>query len=298
MIRRLFVAAMTSGALLLASGAGSPVCAWQTFDVEHIYHMGDNDSRSEAVRMCYAEAERKALERAGVYMESRTEIANFSLERDEVYSFTAAVLQVERLSEEVLLEGQHMSVHCRSKVSFNTQDVLERLEQIARTPALRDELNASGRAVNDARQRVAEMAPPSDGYAPLPPRRDGQQATPPPPPPLRSFDDRDRERALQDLDALKRKREAVLRRNLQMSKAGRVAIARGMTPEQVHELMGPPQARREAPRGGHTYTCERYGSLWVVYQDEAAMCLRRQLQQRPAEGLCHCAGNADSFIWR
>jgi len=272
----------------------------KTIEVEHVYQLGDSDSRSEAVRMCYAEAERRALEQAGVYMESRTEISNFALKKDEVFSFTAAVLQVERLGEEVRLDGQHMSVHCRSRVTFNEQEVLDSLAYIARNPALRNELGESGREVESARRKVSEMAspagPPADGsemrapVAPVAPVGQGGSAG--------LSRSAEQEKALGSLESIKRKRDEIVRRNKELTEAGRVAVARGMTPGEVREMLGNPQARRTAERAGHAYVCERYGSLWVVFRDEAALCLRRQLEQRGIEGLCHCAGSADSFVWR
>ncbi|MFV0347963.1 MAG: hypothetical protein ACK5JO_05200 [Halodesulfovibrio sp.] len=274
----------------------------KTIEVEHVYQLGDSDSRSEAVRLCYAEAERRALEQAGVYMESRTEISNFALKKDEVYSFTAAVLQVERLGEEVRLDGQHMSVYCKSRVTFNEQEVLDSLAYIARNPALRNELGESGREVESARRKVTESASPPE---PAPPA-DGSEMRAPvtPVPPIgpdnstRLSRSAEQEKALDSLESIKRKRDDIVRRNRQLTEAGRVAVVRGMTPGEVREMLGNPQARRTAERGGYAYVCERYGSLWVVFRDEAALCLRKQLEQRAAEGLCHCAGSADSFVWR
>ncbi len=271
--------AMTGGLLLLGM-----LCVpgrAEVIEVEHVYMMGDNDSRSEAVRMCYAEAERQALERVGVYMEARTEMSNFTLAADEVRSFSAAIVQVEHVSDTVQLEGQHLSVHCRSRVHFDAGEVRRTLQRIAENPSLRQELKQTGDAIDTARTTATRPPAPQPG-------------TPPPPPGARP----ERDRALHDLEALKRKREDILERNRVVTRAGRVAVARGMSRAQVGELLGPPQAVHSARRGGHDYHCERFGGIWVVYQDDAAMCVRNRLENRPVEGLCNCAGTTDTFVWR
>lgn len=282
--------------IVLASFCQTAMAQQQTLEAEHTYIMGDRDTRMDAVRLCYAEAERAAVERAGIFMESNTRVKDFALAEDEVRSFTAAIVHIERLGDDVRLDGQHMSVHCRSKVSFDSEQVLANLERIARDPVLRNELKSAGDAIDSAQQAVARphneqdfsnssgQPEPADGRRP--PVSDRRA-----PPPSRSKD-------LRDLEALKRKRDAIVQQNNLVSRAGRIAIGKGMSPQQVNELMGAPQAGHTVNRGGHVYTCERYGALWVVYQDNAAMCLRKQLQNRANEGLCNCAGNADTFVWR
>ena len=46
--------------------------------------MGDNDSKNDVRRMCFLEAKRKVLEKAGTYIESQTEVMNLHLTRDEI----------------------------------------------------------------------------------------------------------------------------------------------------------------------------------------------------------------------
>ena len=48
----------------------------------HTYKMGDNDSRNESRRICFLEAKRSVLEKAGTYIESRTEVRNYQLSKD------------------------------------------------------------------------------------------------------------------------------------------------------------------------------------------------------------------------
>lgn len=271
----------TAGTMLLVMlvtaflSAGLAVNAMaQSIETQHVYVMGDSDSRTQATRLCYAEAERAALEQAGVYMESRTRIDNFTLAADEVRSVTAAVVQVERLGDSLLMEGQRLSVQCRCRVSFDPEAVREQLRRIAANAAARRELQAADEAVRDAERRIKPSSTTGEGV----------------------HDDTVPD--IDDLEALRRKRDAIVRRNAQLDTAGRTAVVRGMTQEQVASLLGVPQASHTMNRGGHQYLCGRYGSVWVVYRDNAALCLRKRLENRSAEGLCSCAGSADSFIWR
>lgn len=56
----------------------------KTIFADHRYVMGDNDSKNDARRMCFLEAKRRALEKAGTYIESRTEVKDFRLTKDEI----------------------------------------------------------------------------------------------------------------------------------------------------------------------------------------------------------------------
>ena len=56
----------------------------------HKYTMGDNDTKNDARRICFLEAKRQAIEKAGTYLESTTEIRNFQLTRDEIRTFAGA----------------------------------------------------------------------------------------------------------------------------------------------------------------------------------------------------------------
>ena len=69
------------------------------------YIVGDNDTKNDAKRVCFMEAKRRCLEKAGTYIESQTVVRNYKLTKDEIRTYTAAIIRVEIVSE--LVEFQH-----------------------------------------------------------------------------------------------------------------------------------------------------------------------------------------------
>jgi hypothetical protein len=47
----------------------------QTITTSHTYVMGDNDSRNDARQLCFLEAKRKVLEKAGSFIQSHSVVA-------------------------------------------------------------------------------------------------------------------------------------------------------------------------------------------------------------------------------
>ena len=85
-------------ALILPIGAFAEV---QTITATHTYIMGDNDSRNDARQLCFLQAKREVLEKAESFIQSHSIINNFELTKDQMTSYSAAVLSVEILKEDV-----------------------------------------------------------------------------------------------------------------------------------------------------------------------------------------------------
>ena len=81
--------------LSLIAMPSSSVAETKTIFVDHKYVMGDNDSKNDARRMCFLEAKRKVLEKAGTYIESHTQVSNYRLTKDEISAYSAALLKVD-----------------------------------------------------------------------------------------------------------------------------------------------------------------------------------------------------------
>jgi len=79
----------------------------QTITATHTYVMGDNDSRNDARQLCFLEAKRKVLEKAGSFIQASTEVKNFQLTKDQISSYSAAVLSVEITKEDFGFSDGH-----------------------------------------------------------------------------------------------------------------------------------------------------------------------------------------------
>ena len=92
-------------ALILPTSAFAEV---QTITATHTYILGDNDSRNDARQLCFLQAKREVLEQAESFIRSQSVVNNFELTKDQMTSYSAAVLSVEIVKEDVgLSNGQH-----------------------------------------------------------------------------------------------------------------------------------------------------------------------------------------------
>ena len=96
----------------------------------HKYTMGDNDTKNDARRICFLEAKRLAIEKAGTYLQSTTEIRNFQLARDEIRTFAGAILKVDIVSEEVKFVGESVTIFMTVKADVDVDAFRERVKQI------------------------------------------------------------------------------------------------------------------------------------------------------------------------
>ena len=72
--------------------------------------MGDNDTKNDAKRICFLEAKRLCIEKAGTYIESNSKVINGKLTRDEIRTYAAAILKVEIVSEETKFIGENAAI--------------------------------------------------------------------------------------------------------------------------------------------------------------------------------------------
>lgn len=104
----------------------------ETIFADHKYLMGDNDSKNDARRMCFLEAKRKVLEKAGTYIESHTQAKNYQLTKDEINSYASALLKVETVKEEWKFVGENMAVFLTVKAKVDTGSIDKQLAKIAK----------------------------------------------------------------------------------------------------------------------------------------------------------------------
>ena len=101
MLKQILRAALCA-LILTAALSGSAHAAPEIIEADGVYMMGDNDTPRSARDAARNEAMRAATERAGVYIESTSEVQGYTLTRDEIRTVAAAVLRV--LHEDVTLE--------------------------------------------------------------------------------------------------------------------------------------------------------------------------------------------------
>jgi len=94
------------------------------------YVMGDNDTKNDARRLCFIEAKRKIIEKAGTYIESETEVKDLQLSKDEIKTYASAILKVDIVSEKIQFIGESMAICMTLKAEVDADSLKLKIAQI------------------------------------------------------------------------------------------------------------------------------------------------------------------------
>ena len=158
MLKKTLRAALCALILAIAPNVSA---APEIIEVDGVYMMGDNDAPKFARDAARAEAMRAATERAGIYIESTSEVQGYTLTRDEIRTVAAAVLRVlhEEATPELVGDAWRYRVHLVCSVDTEGIDLKELAgskAELARLTRERDELK---RANETLRARDAQADP-------------------------------------------------------------------------------------------------------------------------------------------
>lgn len=121
------------------------------------YTMGDNETKVDAKRNCFAEAKRRCLETAGTYLESVTEVRNFQLKNDEIGAYAAAFLKVEVVSEVLQLEGESLTISMSVKAVVDTTNMRQQIEQFRQESKLKSKQQAKDAEFEKLNQKIDSL---------------------------------------------------------------------------------------------------------------------------------------------
>lgn len=91
------------------------------------YVMGDLDTKKDAKTQALLEAKRTAMEKAGTYLESSTEVKDFQLSKDQIKSMAAGVMSVEILSEDWKMSGENMVLTVQIRATIDTSNLQDKI---------------------------------------------------------------------------------------------------------------------------------------------------------------------------
>jgi len=94
------------------------------------YVMGDLDTKKDARALALMEAKRSALEQAGTYLESSSEVKNYELTKDEISSLASGIMSVEVLKEEWKMSGENLMVTVLIRATVDTSNLEERISAL------------------------------------------------------------------------------------------------------------------------------------------------------------------------
>ena len=129
----------------------------ETIFADHKYVMGDNDSKNDARRMCFLEAKRKVLEKAGTYIESHSQAKNYQLTKDEINSYASALLKVETVKEEWQFVGENMAIFMTVKAKVDTGSVEKQLAKIKKNTSVQKKIKEQQDQIRKLEFRFLEL---------------------------------------------------------------------------------------------------------------------------------------------
>ncbi|MBI3807167.1 MAG: hypothetical protein HY281_06585 [Nitrospirae bacterium] len=205
--------------------------------------MGDNDSRNDARQLCFLEAKRKVLEKAGSFIQTSTEVRNFQLTKDQISSYSAAVLSVEITKEDFGFSNGHNTLSLTVKADVDVDDVQKRLAAIVADKSLQERITAQQQQIQQLEQQVQTL---NSRLSVAPVRSSGE---------LR----KERTVVFGNIQELENIKIAAAQRITAKTDLIRQYIIKNMTIGEVAQILGQPQQRI----GDNAF----YGEKWVCFND-------------------------------
>ena len=129
----------------------------QTITATHTYMMGDNDSRNDARQLCFLQAKRTVLEKAESFIQSQSVITNFELTKDQMTSYSAAVLTVEIVKEDVGLSNGQSTLTLTVKADVDVDKVNTLLAAIVADKNLADRVAQQQQQIRELEGQVQTL---------------------------------------------------------------------------------------------------------------------------------------------
>lgn len=112
--------------LMILSLPFTSMATSREFIENYTYSAGESDSKLTCRTVSLIEIKRLLLEKIGTYLESRTEMKDFKIEKDEIVALTAGVVKLEILDEKWNGETYTMT----AKIEANPEDITKAINNL------------------------------------------------------------------------------------------------------------------------------------------------------------------------
>jgi tetratricopeptide (TPR) repeat protein len=112
--------------LMILSLPFTSLATSRDFIENYTYRAGESDSKLTCRTVSLIEIKRLLLEKIGTYLESRTEMKDFKIEKDEIVALTAGVVKLEILDEKWNGETYTMT----AKIEANPEDITKAINNL------------------------------------------------------------------------------------------------------------------------------------------------------------------------
>lgn len=123
------------------------------FQEKYVYDAGEADSKLSCRAISLLEVKRLLLEKIGTYIESRTEVKNLELSRDEIVALTAGIVKTEIIDEN--WDGK--TYQLTAKIEADPEAVTQAIDEMRKNQQRRDELANIGNDNQKALERIEAL---------------------------------------------------------------------------------------------------------------------------------------------
>lgn len=125
----------------------------QVFVEQYTYNAGEADSKLTCRTVSLIQVKRLLLEKIGVYLESRTEMQNYQITRDEVVAITAGIVKLEILEE--TWNGELYSLTARIKA--DPEDIARSIDELRQQQGGMEKVEKLQQINDDALEQMQDM---------------------------------------------------------------------------------------------------------------------------------------------
>lgn len=119
--------------------------------------MGDLDSKSDARQVAIMNAKQMALEEAGVYLTSVSEVKNYELTKDEISSLAAGIVSTKVLDEKWEMEGESPVVIVVISAVVDMEDLMGNIETLKNNDELVNDMSMMQSELESLRNELDEL---------------------------------------------------------------------------------------------------------------------------------------------
>lgn len=121
------------------------------------FAMGDLDSKSNAKKIALMNAKQMALEKAGTFLTSYSEVQNYELTKDEISSLAAGLMSVEVIDEQWSMEGETPTVTLTIRAVIDTANLDSQVRNLKESEAVVDGMQQMEAELADLRAELEAL---------------------------------------------------------------------------------------------------------------------------------------------
>jgi len=125
----------------------------KTFIREYTYQASEADSKLSSRSISLREVKRLLLEELGTYLESISEIQNFQLTKDQIFTLTAGIVQTEIVDEK--WDGR--SYWLKARIAADSDEIIKNIDALRRDFAKTKELEQVRKRSDEQLREIARL---------------------------------------------------------------------------------------------------------------------------------------------